>query len=156
MTVYRPTSYWTRQARLMPYTTNRLVYSSAYPTAYGCAPTVSCNPCGTSACGYGAVVGSGCSSCSTATTYSSEPAAAPANTETPQPTFQRETEKVPIPALKPIPDTGKQMNSTQGAPMLIDPENRTTARPIRQATHYRLISKPPQDVVDSGWRASRD
>jgi hypothetical protein len=161
VTVYRPTNYWTRQARLMPYTTNRLVYSRAYPTAYGCAPAVSCNPCGTGACGYGTAVGSGCSSCSTATTYSSEPAAAPTNPETPQPTFQQETKRAPTTPIKPIPETGKQMNSTQGAPMLIDPENRMTARPIRQATHYRLISKPPRDVVDSdaidsGWRASKD
>ena len=160
VTVYRPTSYWTRQARLMPYTTNRLVYSRAYPAVYGCAPAVSCNPCGTGACGYGAVVGNGCSSCSTATTYSSEPTTAPADSQ-PQPTFQQETKKVPTAPMQPIPETGTQMNSTQGAPMLIDPENRTTARPIRQAMHYRPVSKPSRDVVDSdvvdsGWRASRD
>lgn len=160
VTVYRPTSYWTRQARLMPYTTNRLVYSGVYPPAYGCAPAVSCDPCGAGACGYGVAMGNGCSSCSTATTYSSEPTTAPADSQ-PPPTFQQETKKVPAGSLKAIPETGTQMNSTQAAPMLIDPENRTTARPIRQAMHYRPVSKPSRDVVDSdvvdsGWRASRD
>jgi len=159
--VYRPTTYWARQSRLVPYTTNRLVYSRPYTVAYGYAPAVSCNPCGTSACGFAG--DSGCSSCSVGTTYSeaptSAPAIAPADNGQPQPTFQQETKKVPttpVPKLQPIPETGTQMNSTQSAPKLIDPENRTTAIPIRQAVHISQVSRPQHGGVDSGWRASRD
>ena len=167
VTVYRPTTYWARQSRLVPYTTNRLVYSRPYTVAYGYAPAVSCDPCGTSCdpcgtsvCGF-ASGGSGCSSCSVGTTYSeaatSVPAIAPGDNGQPQRTFQQETKKVPTtPPLKPIPETGTQMNSTQSAPMLIDPENRTTAIPIRQAVHISQVSRPRHGGLDSGWRASRD
>jgi hypothetical protein len=62
--------------------------------------------------------------------------------------------------LLPIPSTDTRLNSTP-PPKLIDPENRTTLRPVGQASLFHLISSPsqpaaPQEAVpsDGGWRAS--
>jgi hypothetical protein len=178
VTAYRSATYWNRQSRVVPYMTSRYYYTTPRRVLYGYTPAVSCNTCGgspcgcapasacgTSACGSGGCGfssgGSGCSSCSVGTTYSQPqngaPSIAPSGNNTPSPTFQ-ETKKVPTnaPKLKPIPETGTQLNSTQSAPMLIDPENRTTARPIRQAVYSSQVTHPQHGGVDSGWRASRE
>jgi len=163
-TYYRPTSYWNRQTRYFPYTTSRVVYSNPR-VVYGYTPSVCCDPCGTSACGVGgcAVGDSGCSTCGVSETYSDPateaPTIAPNNNGQPQSTYEQETKKAPTTPptnLKPIPEPSTQLNSTQSAPRLIDPENRTTAKPIRQAAHFKLITQKKAEAIDSGWRGSND
>ncbi len=149
-TCYYPMTTWTRQARRVPYTTYRLVYSNP------------CNTCG----GYGSysggvsTVSSGAASCGCGTgTTTPAPYDGPAEAA-PQGTFRdterKATEDEPLQA---VPNTN--LNSTM--PGLNGPANRTTARPVRQASYYRLISTvPPKDtsrttpVNDGGWRASSD
>jgi hypothetical protein len=170
-TAYRPVTTMTIFPRLVPYTTYRPVYTPAYyaPAAVSCgscAPAPSCGPCGTlgsfgscpgGACGAPSYSGSpGCSSCaSAAPSISSEPQATQA---TPIPkTFQEGSEPELRGTLKPIPKTDTQLNSLP-APSLIDPNSRSTARPIREASTVRLISwpQPAPAVDDGGWRSSRD
>ncbi len=55
-TSYYPTTAWSYQPCLVPYTTYRVVYSNP------CLPAVSCAPCGCG-CGCGSACGCGCSSC---------------------------------------------------------------------------------------------
>jgi len=158
MTCFRPVRSWTCQAQLVPYTTYRLVYSNP------------CSPCGTSvgvsAASYTSVPG--CPSCtvggSSVVPYSSRPSlpeTSPLKSE-PLPKTFKEEPKSSTETLKPIPDVDTKLNSMP-APKLIDPDNRTTLRPVRQAAHYRLISSPPrpaslQSVPSGGvvWRASSD
>ncbi len=73
-------------------------------------------------------------------------------------TFEQGSEAEATRTLKPIPKTDTQLNSLP-VPKLFDPNSRTTAKPIRQASNIRLISMPPQPaavVDDGGWRASHD
>ncbi len=145
-TTYRPVTSWAFRRQLVPYTTYRLVYS---------------NPCGTTGSAFGRVFGvssSGCSSCQVTPPSSSIPYSGtvqPRLDATPAPsTFKVDpTTPTETEALKPTPQEETQLNP---APSLIGPANRTTSRPVRQATHFRLISSPVNPVDDGGWRASSD
>lgn len=63
------------------------------------------------------------------------------------------------PELKPIPRTDTQLNSMP-EPRLIDPENRTTSVPVRQAIHFTArattSAQPAVTAKTSAWRESRD
>ncbi len=156
VTTYRPVTTWTYRARLVPYTTYRLVYSNP------CVPCVSygaCDPCAgictpattiPSACGP-----AGCGAVSTPVVPYSGPSGsttAPSGSTVPK-TYQENSQPAEGGGLKPIPSTN--LNSTP-VPKLIDPDNRTASRQLLQATHYRLISSPAKVVSSSGWRASSD
>jgi len=65
--------------------------------------------------------------------------------------------------LKPIPNVEAQPNSMPGPPRLIDPDNRTTTRPMFPTPQIHLVASPPRFVPirpaasdDDGWRASAD
>ena len=183
-TVYRPTSYcdpctgcattcyspitsYVRSAQLVPYTTYTPVWTSS------CGPT-SCNPCGTTSCGTTCgseytTTTSGCNSCGT-------PAASPTLVPTPvqgtitqpadtgagtvQPTLPKTTPEPPYKVdkpIKPVPEPEIRGSSTSG-PQLGSPSfDRTTARPVRQAT-YQAVSHKAADAASrfeyGGWRAS--
>jgi hypothetical protein len=156
--------------------------SCVAPCVSSCAAPCSCYGCGSTVT-YGT---SSCDSCQPAisSTYATPetqtptlatPITSPSTpTEaTPQPkTFQEqkpatEDTKPALqddktnaePELKPIPHTETQLNSMP-EPRLIDPENRTTALPLRQTVH--LASRPSAPVEPAlapksgGWRESRD
>jgi hypothetical protein len=185
VTCYRPMTSLVRTTQLIPYTTYRTVWSnpcasyvggcgtgSAAPCSTGCA-----TGCGTSSGGsYAPMSGTyatptpGCSSCGTAATPSPtttflappmttpapapplpEPAASPS--AAPKKTFQNGEPAAKAP-LSPIPDSDIQQNSYK-KPQIIEPGNRTTARPILQAGYVEPASAPA--AIDyGGWRASRN
>ncbi len=168
VTCYYPVTRWVRQARLVPYTTYRLVYSNP------------CNPCGSYGSyvgGTGVTVSSGGAPCacgppSTATTPYYGPSTPMTPTVPPRSTFQNNDTPAPVEEpLQAVP--GTNLNSTM--PGLNPPSNRTTSRPAHsvgqslvppmgsQASYYRLIATAPEatttgkpPVNDGGWRASRD
>lgn len=167
VTCMRPTTTYVQQARLVPYTTFRMMVANFF----GRNP---CNTCGTATTvGYAPTVGyaatSGCSSCGTATpTYASTTTtpdysgstvvSSPASTAptlpagVQPPTSSRETlKKEEIPddggELKPIPmrenggDAGAASpTGASSAPRLITPGERTTSYPILRAGRYRPVS----------------
>ncbi len=152
VTTYRPVTTWACRRQLIPYTTYRLVYSNR------------CAPCGTTGSAFGSIfrtTTSGCSSCQVAPSSSQIPYSSDSGTiqprldATPAPSTFKEDTNTPTEteALKPFPQEKTQLNP---APSLIGPSNRTTSRPVRQATHFRLISSPVKPVDDGGWRASSD
>lgn len=162
VTYYRPVTAWTSQAYSIPYTTYRLVYSTpraAYVTYGSYTP---CDPCaGSVSVPSGFPTSSDCSSCVGGTVIQraepySESIPPPAAETVPLPrskTFQEQpgTESK---SLKPTPDSNTK--SLPG-PKLLDLDNRTTLRPVRPNTHYRLISSPPKPRInDGGWRAASD
>jgi hypothetical protein len=64
-----------------------------------------------------------------------------------------------------FPSTSVPGNSAGPEPSSsrVDPENRTTARPVYQTGYYQLIASPPETTPvqtvgldDSGWQASHD
>jgi hypothetical protein len=61
--------------------------------------------------------------------------------------------------LKPIPRSDTQLNSLP-EPRLIDPDNRTTSSPLRQAIYLVKRSAPAAETApvqnSNGWRESRD
>jgi hypothetical protein len=63
----------------------------------------------------------------------------------------------PDPGLSPRPDT--RLNSSPG-PQLVDPDNRTTSLPVRQALYLVKRPAPPEQPApvptSSGWRESHD
>jgi hypothetical protein len=173
VTAYRPVVTWAPQVSYMPYTTYRVVYANPCVT---CAP---CNPCGSCGAVSYAAPAAGCS-CGAApvvsssvvpyTTPSTGAGTPPVIEGGPTPkTFvpESKTESTSEKSLEPIPQAEGQsktapMNSSPGAPKLIDPENRTTLRAVPAASPYRLIAAPPRPVPvqspvidDGGWRASR-
>jgi hypothetical protein len=159
VTSYYPVTTWARQARLVPYTTYRMVYSPVRNPCLSSLPTA-CSPCGVAVSG--CLPGACGMATSPATPYygpSSPPAAATPNSSPPQPTFEEETNSS-TETLKPIPST--ELNSTP-VPVLIDPYNRTTSRQGRGASYFHLIASPakpaavyPAPIDDGGWRASSD
>jgi|GEM_PF-3492112 len=177
VTCYRPVTSYSRCVQYVPYTTYRAVWSNPCSTsacAVGCSPSASaCDPCG-SACGVsGLTTSSGCTSCSNGitTTTPSTSAAATAPTYTPQTTtspapatapstvapktFQSTPQQQPSTSLKPIPETKIQNNSTN-MPQLIDPDDRSAAKPIQQANYYQTVSQTVVKELDnSGWRNAR-
>ena len=153
-TCYSPITSYVRSAQLVPYTTYTPVWSTSYAT--------SCDPCGTS---YGTTYtapATGCSSCDTPATSSTlVPApmqgttAPPANTG--QPSLPKTTTEPPYKVdkpTKPVPEPDIRESST-GGPQLDGPSfDRTTARPVRQAT-YQTVSHNVAPRADyGGWRAS--
>jgi len=172
VTTYRP-FFRTWTTRLVPYTTYSPIYSSAVaysPCAGGCMtlcnPCAGCNPCGGdcgSAISYGAPVSSpsSCSSCVQPTLDSSVPNGVQSAAPTPaqRKTFGNEVQKPAEQPIDPIPtdDTRIKSMNTSPAPLLHDPRDRTTARPIYSASRIALTSLPvPTAPVqdDGGWRAS--
>ena len=174
VTTYRPITSYVRTTQLIPYTTYRRVWSNP---CVPCAPCVSCDPCGT-ACGIScgtscesvSTVGGGCASCaapnSTPSYLSPTAPALPRNGAPPPqqngagaPSTFKSEKPVAEPPITPIPDAEIQQNSLK-RPRLIDPENRTTARPIQHAGYFRPVSHevaPARKPIDyGGWRASRD
>jgi len=172
VTAYRPVTSWTYRARLIPYTTYRAVYSDP---CNPCASYESCSPCGS----FGGTVGTtvtesvGCCSGTTTTPSGSmvpqaDPAtSAPALESTPPArTFDDPgSSGEPIKQLEPTPNAN--LNSTPTQLQLSDPRGRTTLRPVRQASYYRLIASPPKTapvhnaglktvVNDGGWRAASE
>lgn len=177
--------YSTYRMSYMPVT-----YVGYAPVYTGCAsPCVSscASPCGNGGCGntvtYGA---SACDSCQPAVSSSyvtsdtqtptlSEPitGTTPSTESTLQPkTFQEQKPAVEdtqpsLPEnktnseseLKPIPRPETQLNSLP-EPRLIDPENRTTARPATQTIHLAARSATPVQPAPAprtgGWREARD
>jgi len=166
VTTYRPVTTWTYQARLIPYTTYRPVYSNA------------CDPCG----GFAtyAPVGS-CIGCASETAvaepsgYESGPAgssmepqpepatSAPAlETTPPARTFEESKPAGESPKeLQSVPNTN--LNSVPVQPQLSDPRGRVTSLPIRQAAYYPRVDLPPKPLLtrhtpidDGGWRAVSD
>lgn len=160
VTYYRPVTRWTSQAHLIPYTTYRMVYSAP------CVPRVTrslCAPCDPCAGGVSvplsSPIGSGCSSCVGGTvTREAQPyseSISPPGAETvPVPkTFQKQPD-TEAESLGPTPDSNTK--SLPG-PKLLDLDNRTTLRPVRPNTLYRLISSPSKSRIDDGgWRAASD
>ena len=173
VTCYRPMTGLVRTTQLIPYTTYRMVWSN---------PRVSyASPCGTGCgTGYAPMVGtysttsSGCSSCGTPSTSSPARTAVDATTTpapalTPSPetspsgsgapqTFQGQKPVTEAP-MDPIPDSDIQQNSFK-KPQIIDPTNRTTAKPIVRAGYVQPVSygatvSAPAAVDYGGWRASR-
>jgi hypothetical protein len=165
VTAYRPVTSWTYQARLVPYTTYRLIYSNAY------SPYVSYSSCWP----YGATVGTflgAAGSCCTAGASgavssgtapysgpSGSPTAPPAETIPRPKTFIQEPNSSNG-SLKATPDPN---TSSMPEPDLIGPGNRTTSRPAHPTVSYRLVTSPPEPAVvqpvrtdEGGWRASRD
>jgi hypothetical protein len=168
---------WNYQTRLVPYTTYQPIYSPAPVVAYSpCTSCVNyapvdacssgCNTCGTVT--YGAT--SGCSSCAapaaSATVVAPPPytgngqAAPPATNNAPQgapqsappTTFEQKTEKPATDVPRPIPQTDTRLNSLP-APVLPDPRDRTTARPVTTASRTVLVASPVKPVVRDadGW-----
>ena len=173
VTTYRPVTTLTRRVRLVPYTTYRMVWSNV--TSIG---SVSCDPCGGVGYSAPAAASSTCPSCvpspsstpapyyngatggSVTTTPSLStpaPSEKPAQNTTPPKTFEQKPTTQPESRLKPIPDTE---NESRNLPRLIDPESRTTARPIQHAALHRTVSlgktSPSVSSSADGWRASRD
>lgn len=181
VTTYRPVTGWTYRPQLVPYTTYRVIYSNPCVPCASCSPCnpcSSCGPCAGGACAttiYSGATLPGVSSCPTcvpsagpATTYSNmapsaDTSADPAPSATgaggtafPEPqTFQEDNQPQPQKTLKPIPKVDTKLNSTP-VPNLIGPNNRTTLRPIRPASHFRMIASPRPAAASGGWRASRD
>jgi len=175
-TTYRPITTVTRQVRMVPYTTYRRAYMPNYGACATCPSYGSCvgGACSTGACSTGGCYGgscaatytptSGCTSCGPSTSLA-DPYTGSSDTgndsERPS-TFENNDGGATEQGLKPIPDVDAQLNSTPAAPRLIDPDNRTTARPIRHVAHIQLVNSPIQPAPAeparsaSGWRASRD
>jgi hypothetical protein len=155
VTTYRPVTTWTCQARLVPYTTYRLVYSNP------CSPYVSYGP----AYG-GTVVGtvsSVCPSCTSSPSTTSVPYTEPSGNGTVPRTFQESQKPIEEKDLEPIPKATGTPSNHSPAPTIIDPSNRTTAQPVRQGTYFHLIASPPRPVTLTGppsplgvWRPSSD
>ena len=180
VTAYYPMTTWTYQARLIPYTTYRIVYSNpCSPCAsYAYSPSVSCGPTG--------YISSGapCSSCVGGTTtagavpYTSaggptggttSPGLSPGsgNTQAPGNGGTRRTyqsERKPAGDLEPVPDPATEhqnrLNSTPAGPTLIDSQDRTAFRTTRSTAEFRLSSSAAPLVPveqpalnDGGWRA---
>jgi hypothetical protein len=61
--------------------------------------------------------------------------------------------------MGPIPDSDIQQNSFK-KPQIIDPANRTTARPVVHASYIQPVSQgvvtAPPAADYGGWRASRN
>jgi len=142
VTTYRP-FLGVYQTRMVPYTTYRpvtpavVVYPS-YSTCY--SPCVS-SPCAGSACGVPTYTAAplGCSSCAVSSpsqpVYINNSAAAPSNPPAEKKTFEKTekpavspeaTKPAPASELKPIPDAPVKSSSDK-APALIDPNDRTTS-----------------------------
>ena len=158
VTVYRPVTTWTSQARLVPYTTYRLVYSNPCSPSAGFGPVYGGTAVGT--------VSSGCAPCAGGTSSSSGiPYAEPSTGGSVPQTFQKQESQKPIDEkpLEPIPKaTGTPLNHTP-APTIIDPSNRTTSRPVRHATYFQLITSPPRPATPTAtptpigvWRPASD
>jgi hypothetical protein len=161
-TVMRPVTTYVTQARVVPYTMYRPMVAampvSAPVTAAYYAPAPApvipaAMPLGTP----GTTVPSlAPAAAAPAPAPSLPPASAPAATEQPNPTFET-----------PAPDPQSRIvlpprsDSSTSAPRALDPEDRMTALPLRQAWSVRNASMitpakpeaPQQD--DGGWRAAR-
>lgn len=173
VTYYRPSTSLVRTTQLIPYTTYRAVWSNPCATSVGVCGT----GCGT---GYGtyapmssSVISSpsGCTSCgtpapslgpttSTPPPISTTPAtpSTPSNGSSAPSTFKADKPIIESAPLAPIPDKEPEVQPNSfRKPQLIDPENRTTARPILQASHYQPLRQAQPAAVDfGGWRASND
>jgi hypothetical protein len=171
MTSYYPTTAWTYQPCLVPYTTYRVVYSpvvSCGPCASGCG-CYSGGCCGSGCCSGGCgggYSGSGCAACAgAAPAGNSNPAPAATDTNSgttapktfapgpvaPETTTPSAPAKAgdaipPIPAEKPAaPDIYRKGTWQQPvAPPRQPTENRTTARPVYQTGYFQLIASPPK------------
>ena len=189
VTTYRPVAAFVQQVRLIPYTTYRMAYMPVTSVAYApaCTPcasscTSSCGSC--SAVGYeGATYGSStCSPCQGAVNSSyTTPSIQTPSAESTQPPKMFQDQKPAVgdnktsypensttnpdnkPAsdpdsnLVPVPET--RLNSSPG-PQLLNPDNRTTSTPARQAIYLVTRKAPPAGTVpaekSAGWRESRD
>jgi hypothetical protein len=182
VTSYRPMTSLVRTTQLIPYTTYRMVWSnpcvSYASTSCGTACGTGCGTgCGTSyapMAGTVSTTSSGCSSCGTSSTPSQAPYLGPTTTTPAPSTLTPSPEKSPSgsgapPTFKdqkpvteapmgPIPDSDIQQNSFK-KPQIIDPTNRTTAKPIVHADYVQPVSydsaSAERSVDYSGWRASR-
>ena len=154
VTCYRAVTSYARRARLVPYTTYRMVWSNV------CTPV-----CPT----YGTVTSS-CPSCGIGATTTPAPSysipSTGQGTLTPMPstipsttiprTFEKST-PTPETRLKPIPDADIE-SKPPTEPTLIEPAGRSTSRPIHRTAYYQAASHQTValPVDDGGWRASRD
>jgi len=183
MTAYYPTTTWTYQARLIPYTTYRIVYSNpCSPCAgYSYSPCASCGPTGYFSSG------APCSSCVGGTTAAGTVPYTSAGTPlevTPSPSLPPgsggtsapgnggtrrtyESERKPANDVQPVPDPATEnqnhLNSTPAGPKLIDSHDRTAFRTTRSGAEFRpsssaapLVPVEQPALNDGGWRAARD
>ncbi len=154
--------------RYVPVTTYRLECSSCYTPTVSYASFAGC-PTGT--CGSVApaapAVSSGCCGSAFSPTLTPEPApyVAPQSESSPNvvpQTFGPADQKPSLSpsekqeSLKPVPEEETRLDNTSG-PRLIDPDNRTTSRPIQYAVYQ--VEKPAPaaaKLVDVQWKpASR-
>jgi hypothetical protein len=176
VTCYRPVTTWSYRAALVPYTTYRLVYSSA------CSSCASYSGCSTCVSGLGTTLQTGSSSCDSCTSFratfdvGTEAAIQAAADESSVYSGGSDDAAEEGPALNPphtfkdgLEGGGEQRDTTpdpgassSSGPDLADPGSRTALRPIQQPVRLRLITTPlppvtPQAQADyGGWRVSRD
>ena len=169
-TCYSPITSYVRSAQLVPYTTYTPVWTNSCYTP--CSTTSCGTTCGTSCGPSYTTTTSGCSSCATPAASSTLVPAPMQGTTTPpanmgqpanigkgttQPALPKTAPPPPYKQNKPIKPVPEQdiRESSTGGPQLDGPSfDRTTTRPIRQAT-YQAVSHNVAPRVDyGGWRAS--
>ena len=167
VTAFRPVTTFASRPVLVPYTTYRVVYSQACSPCAPRGPRAPYGPCVGGACGPAPLSGtSSCPSCAPTAgpaTNGAVPAPSagqPGSPLTPGPqTFLENGQPELRKTLKPIPETDTKLNSTP-APNLIDPNSRTTLRPIQSAPRYHFaattVERLPSTANDTGWRPARD
>ncbi len=149
--------------QLAPVTTYRLACSPSYASSMSYAPMESYM---SGASGYSApVVSSGCCGSALSPTQSYvAPEPAPyvvPETSSPQnvvpQTFSPADAQPSLPperqeSLKPVPDGNTRLDGTSG-PRLIDPDNRTTWRPVRHAVYQVEVTAPADPkIVEVQWQ----
>ncbi len=174
VTTYRPIASALFGLRPVPHTTYRQVCSPAYAPAVSYSPVssyapTSYSPVSTFAPAVGTVM-PGCPSCGSAAppaqTYVAPgpaaygvPEVAEPNRVVPQTFAPQELHPQPQPepreSLMPLLDPNTKLNR-EPAPLLVDPESRTTGRPVRQAVYRPDTASSGPKLVEVQWKpASR-